>query len=277
MPTLLITGTSTGIGLSATVLLASRGWLVFAGMRDPSKRTALDAALAEAGAASRVEVVQLDLNDRASIAKAARDVLARCGGRLDAVVHNAGVSAAGALEDIPFAEIRRVMETNVFGPIWLTQALLPAFRAQGAARIVLVSSEAAFFGQPANSIYAASKWALEGLGESIAYELAPFNIDIVMIEPGPYRTAIWHTTPRYMPEGSPYRAFTRALSRSADKHAARMARDPVEVAEAIATALGAKCPKMRYAVGPFARLTHVLRGKIPARLMRRGVQRYLGI
>lgn len=277
MRSVLITGTSTGIGLATTELLAARGWRVFAGMRDLGKREKLEKAVERAGVSERVAFVQLDLNDGASIDQAAASVLAKTGGTLDAVVHNAGVSAAGALEDVPREELRRVMEVNFFGVIALSKRLLPALRAGPNARIVLVSSEAAFFGQPANSIYCASKWALEGWAESIAFELAPFNIDIVIVEPGPYRTEIWHSTPRFMPEGSPYGDFSRAVSRAANAHAAKMARDPKEVAEVIATALEATCPRFRYAVGPFARVGHFLRGKIPARLMKRGVSRYLGL
>jgi NAD(P)-dependent dehydrogenase (short-subunit alcohol dehydrogenase family) len=277
MRTVLITGTSSGIGLEAAALLAMRGWRVFASMRDLGKRAALDGALAKNGAGAHVSFVQLDLNDDASIALGAAEVLAACGGTLDALVHNAGISAAGAVEDIPMEDIRRVLETNFLGPVALTRRLLPAFRAQACGRLVLVSSEAAFFGQPANSIYCASKWALEGWGESIAFELAPFGIDVVIVEPGPYRTEIWRSSLRFAPEGSPYRDFARQVFRSADAHAAHMARDPKEVAETIAQALGAKRPRFRYTVGPFAKLGHVLRGKIPSRLMRRGMSRYLGL
>jgi NAD(P)-dependent dehydrogenase (short-subunit alcohol dehydrogenase family) len=263
--------------LAAAALLAERGWRVFASMRASSKREALEAALQRSGVAAEVSFVQLDLNDDASIALGAAEVLEACGGRLDALVHNAGVSAAGAVEDIPLDEIARVMQTNFLGAVALTRLLLPALRASEAGRIVLVSSEAAFFGQPANSIYCASKWALEGWGESIAFELQPFGIDIVIVEPGPYRTEIWRSSTRFAPEGSPYRDFARHVFRAADTHAAAMARDPKEVAETIAKALGAKRPRFRYTVGPFARLGHFLRGKIPARLMRRGMSRYLGI
>ena len=139
MRSVLISGTSTGIGLAAAELLAARGWLVFAGMRDPAKSGRLDAALAKAGAGSsdRVEFVQLDLTDAASIEAASASVLAA--GKLDAVVHNAGVSAAGALDDVPREELRRVMEVNFFGVIALTKRLLPALRAGPNGRIVLVS------------------------------------------------------------------------------------------------------------------------------------------
>ena len=103
---------------------------------------------------------------------------------LDAVVHNAGIGAGGAFEDLDDTLFRRVMETNFFGVLALTRRLLPAFRAQRHGRIVIISSETAFAGQPAISPYCASKWAAEGWAESLAYELEPFNIQISLIEPG---------------------------------------------------------------------------------------------
>ncbi|HEX2380057.1 MAG TPA: SDR family oxidoreductase [Methyloceanibacter sp.] len=277
MPTVLITGTSTGIGRVTAEVLAQRGWQVFATMRDLQRREKLEVALKKSGLQDRVEFIQLDLNDAASIEAAVATVLSRTGGTLDAVVQNAGVSAAGAFEDLPGAEIRRVMETNFFGVLELTRALLPSFRAQGDGRILLVSSEAAFMGQPANSIYCASKWALEGWAESLAYDLEPFGIKVILIEPGPYRTQIWRSTPWIVPSGSPYRERVQRVSRAADEHAARSARDPKEVALVIARALEAKRPRFRYPVGPFARINHFLRGKVPSRLIRRGVSRYLGL
>jgi NAD(P)-dependent dehydrogenase (short-subunit alcohol dehydrogenase family) len=277
MPTVLITGTSSGIGRVTAEVLAQRGWHVFATMRDLQKREKLEAALKKSDIQDRVDIVELDLNDAVSIEAAVASVLSRTGGTLDAVVQNAGVSAAGAFEDLPGAEIRRVMETNFFGVLELTKALLPVFRAKRDARIVLVSSEAAFMGQPANSIYCASKWALEGWAESLAYDVEPFGIKVILIEPGPYRTQIWRNTPWIVPSGSPYRERVQRVSRAADEHAARSARDPKEVASVIARVLEAKYPRFRYPVGPFARINHFLRGKVPSRLVRRGVSRYLGL
>ena len=193
MQSVLITGTSTGIGQATAVVLASRGWRVFATMRNLQKTGLLEQALKKAGLQSSVELEQLDVTSEASIQAAVESILARTGNKLDAVVHNAGVAAAGAFEDVPEPELRRVMETNFFGVLGLTRALLPTFRAQGNGRIVLVSSEAAFMGQPTNSIYCASKWAIEGWAEAIAYELEPFEIEVILIEPGPYRTEIWKT------------------------------------------------------------------------------------
>ena len=277
MPTALITGTSTGIGRAASELLAERGWRVFAAMRNLEKRADLEQALERAGTRDRVEIVELDLNDTASIETAAATVLLRKEGALDAVVHNAGVSVAGAFEDLPRPEVRRVMETNFFGVLELTRRLLPTFRSQRGARIVVVTSEAAFMGQPANSIYCASKWALEGWCELLAYEMVPFGIKVILVEPGPYRTEIWRSTPRVQPQDSAYRAWVQRVFSAADAHAASVARDPKEVAAVIARAVEANHPRFRYPVGPFARLNHVLRGKIPSRLLRRGVSRYLGL
>ena len=130
MRSVLITGTSTGIGQATAVTLAARGWRVFATMRNLKKRDLLEQALKEAGVRDGVEVEQLDVTDAASIGTAVASMLSQTGNKLDAVVHNAGVAAAGALEDVKESELRRVMETNFFGVLELTRALLPTFRAQ---------------------------------------------------------------------------------------------------------------------------------------------------
>jgi NAD(P)-dependent dehydrogenase (short-subunit alcohol dehydrogenase family) len=277
MRSVVITGTSSGIGQATAVALAERGWRVFATMRDLSKRGRLDQALRDADVQKGVEIEQLDVTSGPSIEAATETILSRTGNTLDAVVHNAGVATAGALEDVPEAELRRVMDTNFFGVLALTRALLPTFRKQGGGRIVIVTSEAAFMGQPTNSIYCASKWALEGWAESIAYELEPFGIDVVLVEPGPYRTEIWKSTPRIQPSTSPYRAWVQQVFRAGDAHAASVARDPEEVAVAIAAALEARHPRFRYPVGPFARLNHFLRGKVPSRLLRKVTNFYLSV
>jgi NAD(P)-dependent dehydrogenase (short-subunit alcohol dehydrogenase family) len=277
MRAVLITGTSTGIGQATAVALAARGWRVFATMRNLEKKNPLERVLKDADVQHNVEIEQLDVNDAASIRSAVASALSQTGNKLDAVIHNAGVAAVGALEDLPESDLRRVMETNFFGVLALTRALLPTFRAQTRGRIVIVSSEAAFIGQPTNSIYCASKWAIEGWAEAIAYELEPFGIDIILVEPGPYRTEIWHSTPRIQPAGSPYYGWVQHVLRAGDAHAARMARDPREVALVIARALEARRPRFRYPVGPLAGLNHFLKGKLPSRLLRRATTLYLGL
>ncbi len=277
MPSVLITGTSSGFGLEAAVELARRGWRVFATMRNLERRGPLDGALAAAGVAGCVEVTRLDVTDAPALGEAVAGVLERAGGRLDAVVHNAGVAVGGAFEDVPEAEARRVMETNFWGVLALTRALLPVFRAQRSGRILIVSSNSAYAGEPANAVYVASKWAVEGWAESLAYEVSPFGIDVVLVEPGSYKTEIWKTSPRVLPEGSAYRAMMQHLEKVIDEKVLASARDPREVAAVIARALAARRPRFRYPVGPDAWVGHVARGKLPSRLQRRLITRLLGL
>jgi NAD(P)-dependent dehydrogenase (short-subunit alcohol dehydrogenase family) len=277
MKTVLITGTSSGFGLHAAVAVARQGWQVFATMRNLGKRAPLDAALAAAGIAERVEVSRLDVTQPASIDEAVRAILQRCGGHLDAVVQNAGVAVGGAFEDVPEAEARRVMETNFWGVLGLTRALLPTFRAQRRGRIVIVSSNSAYAGEPANAIYVASKWAIEGWAESLMYEITPFGIELVLVEPGSYKTEIWGSSPRVLPEGSPYRALMQHLEKAIDEKVLASARDPREVAKVIAQALDTPRPRFRYPVGPDAWIGHIARGKLPSRLQRFAITHLLGL
>lgn len=277
MRTALITGTSSGFGLHSSVELARRGWRVIATMRDLGKRAALEEAAAAAGVAERVQVERLDVTDAEAMRGVVPALLDVCGGRLDAVVHNAGVAVGAAFEDLPQRELRLVMETNFFGVLELTRLLLPTFRAQRRGRIVVVSSNSAYAGEPANSIYCASKWAVEGWAESIAYELEPFGIDVVLVEPGPYRTEIWNSSPRIKPAGSAYTPLLERLELAIDTHVAKDARDPREVAAVIAEALTVAKPRFRYPVSPQAKIGHFLRGKLPSRWLRKGVTRLLGL
>jgi len=277
MRTVLITGTSSGFGLLATVELARRGWRVFATMRDLARKAPLDAAVEKAGVSGSVEIVRLDVTKPDSVREAVATVTRATGGRLDAVVHNAGVAAGGAFEDLPDADVRRVMETNFFGVLDLTRALLPTFRAQRAGRILIVSSDAAFLGQPANSIYCASKWAIEGWAESMAHELGLFGIEIVLIEPGPYVTEIWERSPRISPEGSAYRQWVQYAFRAGDAHLQARGGDAQDVARAIADILEARRAKFRNPVGGMGRIIHFMHGKVPSSFMRSVIARYLGL
>ena len=277
MRTVLITGTSSGFGLLATVELARRGWRVSATMRNVERKGRLETALEEAGVRANVEIVSLDVTQPASVREAVGTVLHATGGRLDALVHNAGVAAGGAFEDLPDADVRRVMETNFFGVLDLTRALLPAFRAQRSGRILILSSDAAFLGQPANSIYCASKWAIEGWAEAITHELALFGIEVVLIEPGPYVTEIWQSSPRIAPEGSAYRQWVQYVFRAGEAHLRSRGGDARVVAREIANILEARRPVFRTRVGRIAKIAHFLHGKVPNSAMRRITARSLGL
>ncbi len=277
MKHVLITGTSSGFGLVSAVELARRGWRVTATMRNLAKREPLDAAVRGAGVADRVDVGTLDVTDGASIAAAWERATASGDGRVDAIVHNAGVAVGAAFEDLPEPEARRVMETNFWGVLALTRVALPTLRRQHSGRILVVSSNSAYTGEPANGIYCASKWAVEGWAESLAFEVEPFGIDVVLVEPGPYRTEIWGSSPRILPDGSPYTAYLRRLEKAIEAHVEKDARDPQEVADVIADALEVARPRFRYPVSPQAKIGYLLRGILPATLHRRIVTRMLGL
>lgn len=278
MRTVLVTGTSSGFGLVTTVELAARGWQVFATMRDLERRTPLEQAVARAGLGARVEICRLDVTDPTCVGETVKHVLARTGGRLDAVVHNAGVAlGAAAFEDLPQLELRRVMETNFFGVLELTQRLLPIFREHRHGRILVVSSSSGLAGEPFNTAYCASKWAIEGWAESLAYEVAPFGIDIVLVEPGIYRTEIRDNARQILPRDIAYNPLLAQVERVVAALLGKYVRSPEEVAAVIAGALDARRPRFRYAVGPDARITHFARGKIPTRLWRKAVTRLLAL
>ena len=247
-------------------------------MRDLDRRDSLEQAVAQADVGERVEIERLDVTEVASIRETVGKVLAQTGGKLNAVVHNAGIAiGATAFEDLPQSVLRRVMETNFFGVLELTRMLLPTFRAQRHGRILIVSSSSAFAGEPFNSGYCASKWAIEGWAESLAYEVAPFGIDVVLVEPGVYRTEIRNTALRIVPHDAAYSPLLKQTEQAIDKLVAKYARAPEEVAAVIGRALDVRRPRFRYAVGPDARITHMMRGKIPTRLWREAVTRFLGL
>ena len=277
MASVLITGCSTGFGLDAAVAAAQRGWNVYATMRNLAKRDALDAAVAAAGVGSLVDVLPLDVTDDESVDQCVKEVLTRTGGTLDAVVNNAGIALGGTFEDVPEDDVRRVFETNVFGVMRVTRAVLPTMRARGRGRVVIVSSDSAFWGAPGMSAYHSSKWAVEGWAESISHEVSLFGIDVVLVEPGAYKTAIWESSPRIVPAGSPYERFAEPIQRFADETMIPHARDPREVADAVVKALEVRRPHLRYAVGPDAKALRALRTVVPHRAVRAIVRRAVGL
>ncbi|OBI79872.1 SDR family NAD(P)-dependent oxidoreductase [Mycobacterium sp. 1245805.9] len=185
-----ITGASRGLGFASAVRLYREGWRVVAAMRTPDRAMA---SLREATGArdddDRLIGVQLDLLDSASISAAAKAIEEAVGAPY-ALVHNAGISAAGVVEETDMALWQRMFGTTVMGPVALTQALLPSMRAAGEGRIVLVSSAAGVRGQPGTAPYAAAKGALERWGESMAGEVAPFGLGVTVLVAGMYDTEI---------------------------------------------------------------------------------------
>ncbi|MDF3301405.1 SDR family NAD(P)-dependent oxidoreductase [Streptomyces tropicalis] len=180
----LVTGTSSGIGLAAAVSAARAGWTVVATLRDPGRAGALRAAAAEAGV--DLDVRRLDVTDEASITSAVEGVLADHG-RLDAVVNNAGAGHVATLENESVAEVRKVMEVNFFGVLSVSKAALPHLRATGG-RLITVTSVGGVIGQPFNEAYCAAKFAVEGYMESLAPVAAAHGVSVSVVEPGAVAT-----------------------------------------------------------------------------------------
>ena len=271
MTVVLVTGCSTGFGLLTAVELARRGDRVFATMRDPSRADRLRAALDQAGdhAGDHVEVVALDVTDDASV-RAAVDHATASAGRLDVVVNNAGIAAGASVEETSVDTIARVFDTNVYGAVRVIQAVLPAMRDRRAGHIVNVTSLAAFVAPPFFGAYAASKHAMDAIGEALAAEVAPFGIHVTNVAPGAYETpmvAAVDTELASMDETSPYKDRNTALLR---RHAELMREndDASPVAVAIADAIHADPPPGRVVVPASSAAMAGLRGSMPPEQLR---------
>jgi NAD(P)-dependent dehydrogenase (short-subunit alcohol dehydrogenase family) len=285
VPTALITGASTGIGRATALRLAAGGWTVFAGVRDP---VAGERLLAET-VAGQVIPLTLDVTDPGQIEQARARVQEETtrtggsqGGRLDALVNNAGIGVGGPLELVSPEDLRMQFEVNVFGQIAVTRALLGALRA-ARGRIVLVSSIGGRVAVPYNGPYAASKHAIEALGDALRGELYSSNIHVSLIEPGSVKTPIWDKAratadgvqvPAELQHeyGRVPAAFAKVL---ADTE--RRGVPPEQVAATIERALTARRPRARYLVGRDARGMVLAHALLPTGAFDRVLRRVLGV
>ena len=188
MKTILVTGASTGIGFATAVSLMRAGHDVFAAMRTPSKSPALLELAAKESLP--ISVIPLDVDSDDSVADGVARIL-KSRGRIDVLVNNAGIARLGSVEFMPLAGFRQIMETNYFGALRCTQAVLPGMRALRSGRIINITSVAGRLAFPGQSAYAASKFALEAVSESLAAEVQPFNIRVNVVEPGVIQTPIF--------------------------------------------------------------------------------------
>jgi len=268
-PVAIVTGASSGIGLLTAVELAAAGYRVVAAMREPAGSDALRAQVAAAGVLDRVECRRLDVTETASIGPFADEVLGAYG-RIDVLVNNAGIAVGGFVEEVPMPAWREQMETNFFGLVALTQAVLPAMRTASSGTIINVGSVSGLIAFPGYGPYAASKYAVEGFSESLRHELRPHGIRVILVEPGSYRTSIWgkglarmHRRP-----DSPYGPMLEAVTRFSRRTAER-APDPREVAVLIGRLAQHRTPRLRYPVGRGMRLMLLGKAMLPWRLLER--------
>ena len=244
---ILISGCSSGIGLCVAAGLAKRGYRVFATARKAEDLQKLQAM--------GLESLPLDLADSASIHQAVAEVLARCGGRLDALFNNGAYGQPGAVEDLRREVLREQFETNLFGTLELTNLVIPVMRAQGHGRIVMNSSVLDFAAMPYRGAYNASKFAIEGITDTLRLELAGSGIHVSLIEPGPiesrFRANAYEAYKRNIDaEHSVHREKYLAMERRLEKPgpAAPFTLPPEAVLEKVIHALESRHPKARYAV-----------------------------
>jgi NAD(P)-dependent dehydrogenase (short-subunit alcohol dehydrogenase family) len=224
-------------------------------MRDISKQTMLIERSKAANIEQHLECMQLDVTDEKAIAHVIQTIQQKYN-RIDVLVNNAGYAVGGCVEDIPLTDWRLQFETNFFGLVALTQAVLPMMRQQKKGKIINVSSISGRLGFPGYAAYAASKFAVEGFSESLRHEMLPFGVFVVLIEPGAYKTEIWDkgfAAMRTSPE-SAYRAQLEAVLRYSHK-AAETAPDPQEIAALIVRISAKPSPKLRYPLGKGASIS----------------------
>jgi NAD(P)-dependent dehydrogenase (short-subunit alcohol dehydrogenase family) len=249
----LITGATDGLGRAAALLLAQRGYRVFAAGRSAEKRAQLDALAREKNLP--LESIALDVCDDASVETTVRDVLTNVGA-IDVLINNAGVNYTAAVEDLTMQDWRAQFETNFFGVLRVTRAVLPHMRERRSGRILMMSSLSGLVTPPTQGAYSSSKHALEGLGNALRMELYPFGIDVVLIEPGyiitGIQTAAADLSRPYLEKGGPYAPLYARFISTVNEMRAKSRTTPEDCARVILQAIEAARPKPRYGVTSLA-------------------------
>ncbi len=238
-----VTGSSTGFGRMLVEEILKKGERVVATARKPE--SVKDLVKAYPG---KIIAVKMDVTKKAQIASAVKKATAAFK-RIDVLVNNAGYGLSGAIEDVSDASVKRIFDTNVFGLMHVTQAVLPVMRKQKSGHIVNLSSVAGQLGFPAVGVYNATKHAVEGLSEALSKEIAPFGIKLTIIEPGYFRTDFGGRSIERAKASAPYKAVDKAMRERFEAMAARKAGDPRKGALAMIQAVEAKEPPLRLVLG----------------------------
>jgi NAD(P)-dependent dehydrogenase (short-subunit alcohol dehydrogenase family) len=268
-----VTGSSSGIGLATTVELALNGYRVVATMRNMGRSGKVEEAAQKAGVRDRLDLRRVDITEPDSLAEAVNGIV-RDHGRIDVLVNNAGFSTGGFAEDMTLAELRHQMETNFFGNVAMTKAVLPTMRKQRSGHIVQISSVGGRASAPLLSSYNASKFALEGWSEALRIEVHSLGIRVVLIEPGDYDTDIWERNlvigKQALDTSSPNKERSQRFAEFVKSRVPKR-RDPREVAELIVGVANDPNPKLRYVIGPDAKMQLWFRALVPWRRYERVV------
>jgi short-subunit dehydrogenase len=254
----LITGASSGIGKETAKLLLEDGYIVYGASRNLEKMRDIEKM--------GVNIIQMDVSKDESMVKGIDRILVEQG-RIDILVNNAGYGSYGALEDVPLNEARYQFEVNVFGLARLTQLVLPRMREQRSGKIINISSVGGSFGEPHGSWYHATKFAVEGLSDSLRMELKQFGIDVIVIKPGAIKTE-WNTIAREnllrVSGNTDYGILARKQARLYER-TDKNATEPFVIAKVIQKAVRSRRPKTRYVKGKMAGLILASRNLLPDR------------
>lgn len=248
MSVILVTGSSTGIGQEAALHLSRKGHEVYASVRNPDGANELKEKIAAENLSAKI--IRLDLVDPASMEEAVAQIVAESG-RLDAVIANAGIGAGSSVEETELDTVREIFETNYFGNVSLLRAVTPGFRQQRSGRVIMIGSLAGRYVAGCHAHYSASKWAMEGMCEALAQELAEFGGHVSIIEPGCVATPMW--TKGVAPSAPPLYPENVARLTRFFEFGLRAPAMPSDVAQVIEEALTADAPQFRYPVGKDAR------------------------
>ena len=243
-----VTGSSSGIGYETSLILARNGFLTYATMRNLNKSENMKLIVAKENLP--IQIKQLDVTDDVSVKNAIQEISSEAG-HIDVLVNNAGYGLNGAFEDLAIDEIKAQYETNVFGLVRTTQAVLPIMRRQKSGTIVNISSGAGRFGFPGSSAYVSTKFAVEGLSESMSYELEPFGIKVVIVEPGVIRTNFVDgmvVAKKSQDPNSPYSQITQKIATGFEEMM-KNASSADLVAKVVLDAITDKNPSLRYLAG----------------------------
>ena len=261
---ILITGCSSGFGFHTALHLISNGHNVVATMRNLAKKNSL---LSEANKFdANLEVLQLDVTDQKSIDLAINEIVSKFGG-IDVLINNAGCATIGFFEDLTDEEIRRQMETNLFGVINLVRKVIPIMSKGNNPKIINISSESGFVAFPCFSAYNCSKWALEAFSESLRYELMLSNIDVLLIEPGIYKTSFFSNKEIFSknsknPE-SKYFFITKKFEKTLFNYIEKCKRDPINIAKVVEKLINTQSPSFRNFPDFESRLLYYLKKIMP--------------
>jgi NAD(P)-dependent dehydrogenase (short-subunit alcohol dehydrogenase family) len=278
--TVLITGGTDGLGKAAALLLARRGYSVFAASRSAAKRGEMDRLAHEERLA--IHTLEMDVADNASVQIAVELVLEKRQA-IDVLINNAGVGYMGVVEELRISDFRKQFETNFFGALRVTQAVLPHMRQRRHGRILMMSSAAGLISPPTYGAYSSSKHALEGLANALRLELYPFNIEVVLIEPG-YITTNFQQTAKELAQpyaeragASPYSRIYSGAWTGANQSRERSKTTPEDCARVILKAIESSHPKARYPVTPLAMWLSIAKRILPDSLLDSAMRKRYGI